>query len=45
MIAKDRTEIAHTVKIARRARRPMYASMGRGPGHRRQGGDPGALAV
>src|SRR5438128_8795748 len=27
MMTKERTEIAHTVKIARRTRRPMYASM------------------
>ena len=27
MIANDRTEIAQTVKIASKARRPMYASM------------------
>src|SRR4029453_18333959 len=41
MIAKARTEIAHTVKIARMARRPMYASMGRGPGHRLSRRRPG----
>jgi hypothetical protein len=26
MMTKDRTEMAQTVKMARRARRPMYAS-------------------
>src|SRR5580765_3674633 len=31
MMTKERTEIAHTVKMARRARRPMYASMGGHP--------------
>src|SRR5688500_20176181 len=40
MIAKDRTEIAQTVKIARRARRPMYVSMGGSPGHRRHARRP-----
>ena len=30
MMANDRTEIAQTVKTARRARRPMYASMAAG---------------
>jgi hypothetical protein len=28
MMAKDRTEIAQTVNTARRARRPMYPSIG-----------------
>src|SRR5438128_3186228 len=32
MMAKASMEIAHTVKIARRARRPMYASMSGPPG-------------
>src|SRR4029453_8902701 len=43
MMANDRTEIAQTVKIARTARRPMYASMGRGPGHRPPRPGPGGV--
>jgi hypothetical protein len=38
MMANDRTEIAQTVKIASKARRPMYASMMR-PGSPPPGGD------
>src|SRR5712692_10619340 len=43
MIAKARTEIAQTVKIPRITRRPMYASMGRSPGHRLSRRQPGRV--
>src|SRR6266850_1885373 len=45
MMTKERTEIAHTVKIASTKRRPMYASMS-GPGPPPAAGDgPGRSGV